>query len=777
MPSLIPGYNYDIFISYRQKDNKYDGWVTEFVDNLKKELEATFKDEISVYFDINPHDGLLETHDVDESLKEKLKCLVFIPIISRTYCDPKSFAWEHEFKAFVDSASKDQFGLKIRLPNGNVANRVLPIRIYDLDNADIKLCESVLGSVLRGVEFIYSEPGVNRPLKPDDDEKINLNKTKYRNQINKVGNAIKEIIQGLSSEPVKEEKEKDQLKEPFKEVWEEERRINLEKPAKASKRKFLIPIAIAVIFIIAGIFAYPRIFKRDTLERLRSSGERISVAVMPFQNMTNDTIWNVWQDVIQDNLINFLSNYTEELQVRQSESISSMLQSKDLTDNASITPSLARAISQKLNADIFVYGSLSKAGNTLRINAKLIDSKTEEVFKSFQIEGSSEEKNIFPFIDSLSLEIKNFLVISELRKKESLDIQYATTNSPEAYSYFIQGKNAFGESDYPSAIEMLSQAITVDSNFTMATVWLSAAYYRQGLYEQGKMWCIRFYSTRDRMSVMERLWTNYNYAKYFETPHETIMCLRQIQEIDDQLPILYFLLGYEYNAFHQYNKAIPEFEKALEIYHNWGTKPFFSAYNYIGPGRAYHKEGKYKKEKKLYKKAERDFHDDPELIYRQAILSFTVGDMLAANEYIKKYISLRKERSASEATISTNLAGIYSEANLADKAEEYYRQALSLEPENLGRMNSLAYFLINKDRNITDGMELIDKVLELSPENYNYLHTKGWGLYKQVKYQEAKDVLQKSWDLRMKNAIYDHEAYLHLEAAKKAVAEQKRTER
>jgi len=35
MASLIPGYNYDIFISYRQKDNKHDGWVTEFVDNLR----------------------------------------------------------------------------------------------------------------------------------------------------------------------------------------------------------------------------------------------------------------------------------------------------------------------------------------------------------------------------------------------------------------------------------------------------------------------------------------------------------------------------------------------------------------------------------------------------------------------------------------------------------------------------------------------------------------------------------------------------------------------
>jgi hypothetical protein len=133
MGSLIQGFEYDIFISYRQKDNKNDGWVSEFVKNLKGELESTFKEEVSVYFDTNPHDGLLETHDVNASLKDKLKCLVFIPIISRTYCDPKSFAWENEFMAFVDLATHDQYGLKIKLPYGNVSNRVLPIRIHDLD--------------------------------------------------------------------------------------------------------------------------------------------------------------------------------------------------------------------------------------------------------------------------------------------------------------------------------------------------------------------------------------------------------------------------------------------------------------------------------------------------------------------------------------------------------------------------------------------------------------------------------------------------------------------
>ena len=198
MASIIEGYSYDIFISYRQKDNKYDGWVTEFVDNLKRELESAFKDEISVYFDINPQDGLLETHDVDASLEKKLNCLIFMPILSRTYCDTRAFAWDHEFKAFIEQASKDQFGLKVTLPNGNVANRVLPIRINDLDDSDIKLCESIIGSVLRGIDFIYKESGVNRPLRPNEDNPHdNLNHTIYRNQINKVALAVKDIIESM----------------------------------------------------------------------------------------------------------------------------------------------------------------------------------------------------------------------------------------------------------------------------------------------------------------------------------------------------------------------------------------------------------------------------------------------------------------------------------------------------------------------------------------------------------------------------------------------------
>ena len=343
---------------------------------------------------------------------------------------------------------------------------------------------------------------------------------------------------------------------------------------------------------------------------------------MPFQNMTNDTTWNVWQEGIQNNLIGSLSN-TEELKVRQIESITSLLQSKGLTNYASITPSVASTISQKLDANIFIYGSINQAGSIIRVNAQLIDSKTEEVFKSFQIEGSFKEENIFQIIDSLSQRVKNFLLISKLEQGTRSDYQtFASTNSPEAYRYFIYGMNA---------------------------------YFNLRSYEQAKKWCLKIYEKEDQMSMQQKIWTNRAYALFFETPYEEIKYVRQLQEIDDQLPLNYYSLGWIYNKLYQYDKAIPEYEKALEIYNKWGSKPVWDA-NYTGLGLAYHKTDQYKKEKKLYNKSELDFPDDPPLISRQAILALTEGDTISGNDYIKKYISLRKEGSASESVIAISIA-------------------------------------------------------------------------------------------------------------------------
>ncbi len=349
MASIIEGYTYDIFISYRQKDNKYDGWVTEFVDNLKWEIDATFKEDISVYFDINPHDGLLETHDVNASLKEKLKCLIFIPIISQTYCDSKSFAWQHEFCAFNKLAKNDKFGRDIRLVSGNVASRILPVKIHELDADDLKTFENETGGVLRAIEFIYKETGVNRPLSPDDDAKVNLNRTKYRNQVNKVANAIKEIIFGI--------------------------------------KNFGNPISLTSLS--------EKIFKETNLH-----SNSKSIAVLPFKNISPDKENEYFSDGITEEIINALANIAELRVIARTSAFMFKGKSYDV-----------REIGKKLNVVVVLEGSVRKVGEKLRITAQLIDAANGYHLWSDRYDGTLndifdlQERLARSIVDSLSVRL------------------------------------------------------------------------------------------------------------------------------------------------------------------------------------------------------------------------------------------------------------------------------------------------------------------------------------------------------------------------------------
>jgi len=361
-----------------------------------------------------------------------------------------------------------------------------------------------------------------------------------------------------------------------------------------------------------------------------------------------------------------------------------------------------------------------------------------------------------------------------------------STNSPDAYRYFIQGRNEYAKWDYPTAINWFSRALAIDSDFIQAITLTSLAYGNQFehetmyssafeslyLFDLAKKWCLKAYEKMDQMTIQQKSSANWVYANFFGTPNDKIKYLRQLTESDDQSVTAYFNLGNSYNSLFQYDKAIPEYEKALEIYKNWGVKPFW-VFDYAYLGDSYRKTGQYREEAKLYKKAEQDFPDNPQLTGRQAILSLSMGDTVAANGYLKKVIASARGMSIPEAYLAALQADGYNEAGVLDKAEEYYRQAILLDSTNSDRINDLAYFLIDKDRNINEGLELVDKKLDLSPEDFYSLHTKGFGLYKQGKYQEALEILQKSWDLRRVKAIYDHEAFLHLEAAKKTVASQK----
>lgn len=419
MPSIIPGYEYDLFISYRQNDNAR-GWVTEFVNNLREELAATIKEPVSIYFDANPHDGLLETHHVDKSLEGKLKSFLFLPVVSQTYCDPRSFAWQHELLPFNRMCQYDARGREIRLASGNVASRILPVRIHDLDPEDRSMLEAELGGVIRSVEFIYKSSGVNRPLMPVDSPEKNQNKTYYRDQINKVANAIKELLYAI--------------KYPDRVV---------EGTPKAGSGK-----------IDTDAIASPA----------KAPVENNAIAVLPFVNLSQDPSQEYFADGVMENILIELASLR---QLRVISRTSVMRYKK--TDKS------APQIATELGVTYLLEGSAQAHGNKVRIHVQLIDAQRDQPVwaKSFR----ENLDDIF----AIQSHVAEF-VAAELKAsllEAARPAHDAPTKNLRAYDLFLKGRHAFNQwnlEGYRQAEKYFLQALAEDPDFTLAYSYLASTY-------------------------------------------------------------------------------------------------------------------------------------------------------------------------------------------------------------------------------------------------------------------------------------------------------------
>jgi TolB-like protein len=450
MPSIVSGYEYDIFISYRQKDNKGDRWVSEFVDALKTELESTFKEEISVYFDINPHDGLLETHDVNASLKEKLKCLIFIPIISQTYCDSKSFAWQYEFCAFNNLAKEDQFGRDIKLSSGNIASRILPIKINDLEPEDKELLENELGGLLRSIDFIFKSAGVNRPLRANEDHpQNNLHKTYYRDQINKVANAVKEIIAAIK-------KYNQQVEVVSKEVIKVKHELS-----KTLKQKIITGSLIVLVFIALGYFFITKLSKSS--EQLEKS-----IAVLPFKSLSDDPDKQYLADGMMDAILLHLQKF-KDLRVLSRTSVEQYRETRKTSHD----------IGQELGVAYLLEGSFQKSGNDVRLIVQLIKAGKVEGH-AWANEYDRNWNDIFSVQSEVAQAIAGELHTIITPQQKQLIEKPLTTNLA-AYDVFLKGQFFYEKNDTAEdgkAIYWFKESIKLDSTFALPLTYLSMCYWR-----------------------------------------------------------------------------------------------------------------------------------------------------------------------------------------------------------------------------------------------------------------------------------------------------------
>lgn len=535
-------------------------------------------------------------------------------------------------------------------------------------------------------------------------------------------------------------------------------------------------IIILALFVMVLVLVYPNIFAKDKFKHIRDDDGRISIAVMPFKNLSADTLYNVWQEGLQNLLINNLTN-SKELSVRQLTTMYLAIDNKQDINYASLTPSFASNLSRKLDANTVLLGSILKTGNKIRINAQLLNALTEEIYKTYQVDGITED-DIFTIADSLSQEIKEYfevkVIIDEFGYVENYEM--ADANSVEALRYYIIGMKYFINLDFVNAIDWLKKSIEIDSNFVSAYFLTSIAYYNSDQFEVGVEWYkIASKKGEKHSSMLEKLELEWLRTLYFETPYEQIKYIKQILEIEGQSIFYLYLLGWKNIMVHQYNEAIEPLEKAIRICDKLETNHYW-VWNYVMLGMAYHELGMHEEESEVYEKSLMVLPENPAIIRQQTVCSLTLGEFNEAEEYLDSYkaqgkaIFTRGETQSmvtathadkmDELQILAYIGGVYADANMPDSTVKYYRKALEFGPENPELLFMLAYTLIDNEIDVEEGMELIEKALEMDPDNYWYLDIKGWGLYKQSRYKEALAVLTDAW---AKRTYYDHEVFLHLQ--------------
>ena len=76
--------------------------------------------------------------------------------------------------------------------------------------------------------------------------------------------------------------------------------------------------------------------------------------------------------------------------------------------------------------------------------------------------------------------------------------------------------------------------------------------------------------------------------------------------------------------------------------------------------------------------------------------------------------------------------------------EQFFRQALSLDPENAMTLNYLGYMWADKGIKLPDALKMIRKAVELEPMNGAFLDSLGWVYFKMGEYELAEDNLRQA---------------------------------
>jgi len=460
----------------------------------------------------------------------------------------------------------------------------------------------------------------------------------------------------------------------------------------ASYISFMVIVGLIVLNII------PRSKRAEGTEDLEKS-----IAVLPFENMSNSEEYSHLGDAITDEII------LELQKIKEFDRVLSRTSTMQFKENRPTIPEIA----DKLGVNYLIEGSIQRHMEDVSIRVQVIRAKHEDHVWGDEYDGKWED--VFSIQDEIAFkvaeELKTVLSPEEIRK-----IEKSPTENLEAYNLYLKGRYSWNKrtaDGFLRGIDFFHQAIKVDTVYPLAYAGIADCYNLLGwhdllpaeeVYPKAKAAAekaLRIDATLSQAHAslayvnmlynwdwqaaekefIKALELNPNYAEahqwyseylaYMEKHDESIKEATRAQELDPLSLSINHNLGLVFYEARQFDLAIEKYQETLQI-----DPSFIVSYNYLGLAFA---------GEKMYNDAITNVQKAIDLTKKQSplyigTLGFIFASMGKKNE-AKEILELLLELSQHRYIAPVSLAIIYGALGQMDQAFEWMKKGYDVRDD------------------------------------------------------------------------------------------------
>jgi TolB-like protein/class 3 adenylate cyclase len=301
----------------------------------------------------------------------------------------------------------------------------------------------------------------------------------------------------------------------------------------------LISLAIvAVIFAPAAIKSFSQSRAAATPNSSISAAPAIpekSIAVLPFENLSDDKQNAYFADGIQDEILTKLASIADLKVISRTSTAKYKSKPEDL-----------KTVSKQLGVAKVLEGTVQKAADKVRVNVQLIDARSDSHLWARSFDGNAGE--IFAVEANVAQEVADSLQ-AKLSTAEASQISTAPTRNPAAYDLLLKGdyerrlaQSSLNPESFDQAAAWYQQAITRDSRFALAM----ARFVEVRMFRH---WFIEPF-TEMELAEVKRL-------------------AEQALTLEPNLAAAHIALGtYYYYGYRRYEEGLAEFARAVQLQPN-----------------------------------------------------------------------------------------------------------------------------------------------------------------------------------------------------------------